>query len=64
MLGKLDDVLQQRLRFDTPQFQIQLKEPVAVKGSLGISKYISMVVIRVDEPQLFTTQLSLFRKAL
>lgn len=58
------DVYMAYLRFDTPQFQIRLKEPVAVKGAFGISKQISSVIVRVDEPQLFTTQLSQLRKAL
>lgn len=58
------DVYMAYLRFDTPQFQIRLKEPVAVKGAFGLSKQISLVIIRVDEPQLFTTQLNQLRKVL
>jgi len=45
------------LRFDTPQFHIQLKEPINVKGSYGISKTISAIVLRVDEPQSFLDHL-------
>lgn len=52
------DVYMAYLRFDTPQYQIRLKEPVAVKGSFGISKSYSVIIFRVDDPQPFITQLN------
>jgi len=53
------DVYMAYLRFDTPQYQIRLKEPVEVKGSFGISKSYSVIIFRVDEMQPFISQLNL-----
>jgi len=50
------------MRLDTPQFEIRLKQPTQMKGSYGMNKEISTIVLRVDNPNEFEAELKRLRE--
>lgn len=50
------------LRFDTPQFEIVLKNPVQIKTLHGAKKTISVIIFRVDNPQMFLREWGMYRE--
>ncbi|OBR63254.1 hypothetical protein A7K91_25220 [Paenibacillus oryzae] len=41
------------MRFDTPQFEIVLKKPMQINILYGVQRTVSVIIFRVDDPQLF-----------
>ena len=39
------------LKIDTPEFELNLKEPTLMRGSYGRKKYVDTVIFRADEPK-------------
>ncbi|MHA7965861.1 hypothetical protein ACX93W_17205 [Paenibacillus sp. CAU 1782] len=57
-----DGVYLSYMRFDTPQFEIVLKQPMQIKTLYGVKKTVSVIVFRVDDRERFQQEWGLYRE--